>query len=93
MLAGAACNQCSTRAVVISILMLMLRRILVYGGLVLALAWPVGAGQPDVTTLGPAFGARVPAFSGIDQFGRTQTVESVLGPKGAMLVFFRSADW
>jgi hypothetical protein len=42
---------------------------------------------------GPALGSRVPDFSGIDQFGRTQTLQSVLGPRGAMLVFFRSADW
>jgi len=48
---------------------------------------------PDISTLGPQVGARVPAFSGVDQFGRTQTLESSLGPKGAMLVFFRSADW
>jgi hypothetical protein len=35
----------------------------------------------------------VPEFAGTDQFGRTQTVQGVLGAKGAMIVFFRSADW
>jgi hypothetical protein len=35
----------------------------------------------------------VPSFTGVDQHGRTQTLESSLGEKGAMLVFFRSADW
>jgi hypothetical protein len=56
-----------------------------------------GQGQesrpPDTATIGPQVGAVVPAFSGVDQFGKTRTLESVLGAKGAMLVFFRSAEW
>lgn len=51
------------------------------------------AQPPDVSTLGPRVGAAVPAFSGVDQFGKTQTLASVMGPQGAMLVFYRSADW
>lgn len=47
----------------------------------------------QVDTLGPAVGARVPAFSAVDQSGRTQTLESVAGPAGTMIVFYRSADW
>ena len=47
----------------------------------------------DLTAVGPQVGTKVPGFSGVDQFGRTHTLESSLGPKGAMLVFFRSADW
>ena len=42
---------------------------------------------------GPEVGQLVPAFSASDQQGRTQTLQSIIGPKGAMLVFFRSADW
>jgi hypothetical protein len=42
---------------------------------------------------GPAAGSPAPAFSAVDQAGRTQTLQSIIGPKGAMLVFFRSADW
>ena len=42
---------------------------------------------------GPAVGNRVPDFSAQDQEGRRQTLKSVSGPKGTMLVFFRSADW
>ncbi len=42
---------------------------------------------------GPDVGQQVPAFSAQDQEGRTQTLKSIMGPKGAMLVFFRSADW
>ena len=47
----------------------------------------------DTSKLGPQVGAVVPAFSGIDQFGKPHTLASTYGPKGAMLVFFRSADW
>jgi hypothetical protein len=42
---------------------------------------------------GPEVGQQVPAFSATDQDGRTQTLKSIIGPNGAMLVFFRSADW
>jgi len=48
---------------------------------------------PDVQTLGPQVGSRVPDFSLTDQNGQTHTLRSTMGPKGAMLVFFRSADW
>jgi hypothetical protein len=48
---------------------------------------------PDVQKLGPQVGSRVPDFSLRDQLGRPHTLRSVMGPKGAMLVFFRSADW
>jgi hypothetical protein len=47
--------------------------------------------QPPKT--GPAVGQLVPDFSAQDQTSRSQTLKSILGPKGAMLVFFRSADW
>ena len=47
----------------------------------------------DVSKLGPQVGERVPDFSLKDQTGTTQTLQSILGPKGAMLVFIRSADW
>ena len=47
----------------------------------------------DVSRLGPQVGTRVPDFSLRDQAGRTRTLESIVGSRGAMLVFFRSADW
>lgn len=47
----------------------------------------------DTSKIGPQVGQTVPPIRGIDQFGKTQTLESIYGPKGAMLVFFRSADW
>jgi hypothetical protein len=42
---------------------------------------------------GPGVGQQVPAFSAQDQEDRNQTLKSIMGPKGALLVFFRSADW
>lgn len=47
----------------------------------------------DLERKGPKVGERVPDFSGVDQFGATQTLKSALKADGAMLVFFRSADW
>ena len=47
----------------------------------------------DVSKLGPRVGEHVPDFSLTDQTGKTWTLRSIMGPKGAMIVFFRSADW
>ena len=56
-----------------------------------------GQSQPrqkiDVSKLGPQVGERVPDFNLKDQAGKTWTLQSIMGPKGAMLVFLRSADW
>ena len=57
---------------------------------------PVAGQQPakvDVSTIGPQVGAVAPAFTGTDQHGATRSLKSAAGPKGTMLVFFRSADW
>jgi cytochrome oxidase Cu insertion factor (SCO1/SenC/PrrC family) len=52
------------------------------------------AKQPvDIERIGPQVGERVPDFKLVDQSGEARTLKSVLGPKGALLVFFRSADW
>ncbi len=42
---------------------------------------------------GPNVGEKVPDFRLEDQNGNAQTLRSILGPKGALLVFHRSADW
>jgi hypothetical protein len=65
--------------------------------LVIVTAGVIGA-QPqpvnvDTSKIGPQIGAVVPAFEGIDQSGNRRTLSSMYGSKGAMLVFFRSADW
>ena len=53
----------------------------------------VAAQAPDPQTLGPKIGEHVPEFSLTDQHGTTRSLKSTFGPKGAVLVFFRSADW
>lgn len=47
----------------------------------------------DIDTLGPKFGENVPEFTLPDQQGIQQTLESIMGPNGAMLLFHRSASW
>lgn len=42
---------------------------------------------------GPNPGEKIPEISAVDQNGKTQTLATISGPKGAMLVFIRSADW
>lgn len=42
---------------------------------------------------GPAIGSRMPDFTLRDQNGKSHTLQSLLGPKGAVILFFRSADW
>ncbi len=63
----------------------------------LLLSGSMTAGQapaaPDISKLGPQVGTTVPPFAGVDQFGKPRTLGSSAGPKGTMLVFFRSADW
>ncbi|MGE3957397.1 MAG: redoxin domain-containing protein [Vicinamibacterales bacterium] len=48
---------------------------------------------PDVQRLGPQVGTRVPDFSLTDQRGTVRTLQSLMGPKGLLLFFYRSADW
>ena len=43
--------------------------------------------------VGPKVGEQIPAFQARDQFGRHQTLSSLTGPKGLVLLFVRSADW
>jgi cytochrome oxidase Cu insertion factor (SCO1/SenC/PrrC family) len=47
----------------------------------------------DVSKLGPQVGQQVPDFNLKDQYGATRNLKSIMGPKGTMLVFIRSADW
>ena len=54
---------------------------------------PITPRRIEVSKLGPQISEQVPDFSLTDQNGKVQTLESIIGPKGAMLVFIRSADW
>ena len=47
----------------------------------------------DTSKIGPQVGQAVPPIDGVDQFGKRWSLASVAGPRGTMLVFFRSADW
>lgn len=47
----------------------------------------------DATGIGLAAGATAAAFSLPDQSGQPRSLESLMGPQGLVLVFFRSADW
>jgi hypothetical protein len=50
--------------------------------------------QPAVQIkTGPAVGSTIPRFEAPDQNGHVQKLESLAGPKGTLLVFYRSADW
>lgn len=42
---------------------------------------------------GPPVGTAMPSFEAPDQNGKITSLKDVLGPHGAALVFFRSADW
>jgi len=60
------------------------------------LSAPLGAQtrqKIDVSRLGPQVGEKVPDFSLKDQNGNTRTLQSIMGSKGAMIIFVRSADW
>ncbi len=68
--------------------------------LIIGLTWMVYAPTStptrtriDVSELGPQVGERVPDFSLPDQNGQLWTLNSIMGPNGAMLLFHRSADW
>ena len=47
----------------------------------------------EVMSIGLAVGQRAPPFSLRDEFGRVQTLDSLKGTNGTVLLFFRSADW
>jgi cytochrome oxidase Cu insertion factor (SCO1/SenC/PrrC family) len=60
----------------------------------LTLAAAVGRAQTvDIDSRGPRVGAAMPEFTLRDQRGEARSLKSLLGPKGAIIVFFRSADW
>jgi cytochrome oxidase Cu insertion factor (SCO1/SenC/PrrC family) len=57
------------------------------------LAQSNGPTRAEIDALGPQIGERAPEFTLSDQNGQPHQLSSLLGPKGALLVFFRSADW
>jgi hypothetical protein len=51
------------------------------------------AAQNDGLKTGPKIGDKVPDFSLPDQNGKSRSLHDLMGPKGLLLVFLRSADW
>ena len=49
--------------------------------------------QIEPLSIGLAVGQKAPVFSLPDQFGNVQTLDSLKGKNGTVLLFFRSADW
>jgi len=58
---------------------------------------PEGFDRPDPSddnvTTGPAVGEEIPGFQAVDQNGTLLDFETIKGPRGALLLFYRSADW
>ena len=47
----------------------------------------------EAMSIGLAVGQKAPPFSVRDQFGQLQTLDTLKGANGTVLLFFRSADW
>jgi hypothetical protein len=61
--------------------------------LLLALAAQAALPQTGIEDVGLKVGEDAPDFELRDQHGTPRRLSSLLGPNGAMLVFYRSADW
>lgn len=68
-------------------------RILAVGALTLAPAMMSAQSENKPLSTGPAVGKKIPPFEAVDQSGRRQTFETLRGPNGLLLLFYRSADW
>ena len=74
----------------------MLYAAIAAAGLVLAMPVAPDAQERepvDVSSLGPQVGERIPDFALPDQYGKVRTLDSIVGERGAMIVFHRSANW
>jgi hypothetical protein len=59
----------------------------------LAISLAIASAALCAVKTGPDVGAQLPDFTLADQDNRTHTLDSLMGPKGAVLVVYRSADW
>jgi len=53
----------------------------------------INVASTEPMSIGLAVGQKAPNFSTRDEFGRVQTLETLKGSNGTVLLFFRSADW
>ena len=51
------------------------------------------ANEKHAASWGPKVGSTAPMLEAEDQAGKTQTLNSLKGPKGLLVVFNRSVDW
>jgi peroxiredoxin len=49
--------------------------------------------ETPLSNVGLPIGAQIPMFRALDQDGNEQTFDSIRGPNGAVIYFYRSADW
>lgn len=68
------------------------------GWFLMAFSTSVLAAQPatdgtHTTRWGPAIHSTAPSISAPDQHGQIQTLKTLAGRNGLLLVFVRSADW
>jgi hypothetical protein len=65
--------------------------------LLLVMAFALSLSQSSVAqtqeTTKKAVGIPAPPFHARDQFGNDQTLSSLMGSNGLVILFFRSADW
>ena len=62
-------------------------------GALTAMAQLAFANSEYLELWGPAVGTEAPLLAADDQDGNRQTLESLTGPNGLLLVFSRSVDW
>ena len=53
----------------------------------------INVASTEPMSIGLPVGQKAPNFSLRDEFGHVQTLESLKGSNGTVLLFFRSADW
>jgi hypothetical protein len=59
------------------------------------LALGFGPDKPPqgASSIGSNVGQKMPPFTALDQFGHEVSSDTLKGPNGTVLLFFRSADW
>jgi peroxiredoxin len=61
--------------------------------LVFGIAFAYQPGAPAQHIIGLQPGVKAPEIALADQTGKTQSLSTLTGPNGLLLLFFRSADW
>ena len=70
-----------------------MRAFLVAVAIVVIAPLTASVSQPSQADRGLGKGAFAPPIDMLDQFGRRHTLQSLVGEKGLVLLFVRSADW